>query len=206
MRWLVLLFLPLFAWAHPVIYKDGIMLSSMTMHDFTELGAFYSYTPKWAVGAEYLRLESPKGEEKQLELARLNHLAYRYNGPGSQGNIYLVSGLGRAHDDVNDNRLGWLGGVEADWESREYFISSKYTQIGSPDFDAGIWVSRIGYSPIIADFDSLQSWVMLQTWYDPITSKETKITPMLRFFYKNVLWEMGASLKGDAFFNWMIHI
>jgi len=32
-----------------------------------------------------------------------------------------------------------------------------------------------------------------------------KITPLLRFFYKNVLWEIGSSLKSDFYITLMIH-
>lgn len=32
-----------------------------------------------------------------------------------------------------------------------------------------------------------------------------KITPLLRFFYKNVLWEIGSSLKSDFYLTLMIH-
>ncbi len=206
MRWFVLLLFPVLAWSHPVIYQDGTMLSNMNMDDMTEAGIFYSFTHKWAAGAEYWRLQDETGAEQELQLARLNHLAWRYNGPASQANVYLISGIGRAEDDVNENRLGWLGGLETDWETREYFVSAKYAHLASADFDTGLWVGRIGYSPIIADFDSLQAWVMLQAWHDPVTARETKITPLLRFFYKNVLWEMGSSTKGDMFLNWMIHI
>jgi hypothetical protein len=66
-------------------------------------------------------------------------------------------------------------------------------------------VGRVGFSPFKADFNSLQSWAMLQLWSDPVTSQELKVTPLLRFFYQNVLWEMGASTKGDMMLNLMVH-
>lgn len=194
------------AFAHPVIYQDGWVISSMTMVDMTDANVSYSFSARWSSGVNYWRLSDMKGNEQEWQLAKLNHLAYRYNGDDSQANIYLHSGIGRSESEQFENRLGYMMGLEADWETRKYFLSAKYLHLGSSDTDHGIWVGRIGLSPFLADFSSLQSWAMLQVWHDPITARETNITPLLRFFYHNVLWEMGSSLKGDMMLNLMVHL
>ena len=43
--------------------------------------------------------------------------------------------------------------------------------------------------------NELQAWLVLQGMYVEDQSKEVIVTPMLRFFYKNVLWEIGTQLE-----------
>ena len=201
-------FLSLFSlssWAHPVIYQEGWVLSQMSMKDMTDTNVAYSLSHRWALGYQYFRLQDAQGQEDQFNLFKVNHLLTRFNGKDSQANIYLHSGLGHAKYQQHNNRLGWMGGVEADWETRTLFTSLKYLHYGTSQTDHPVVVGRVGFSPFKADFNSLQSWVMLQVWSDPVTSRELKVTPLLRFFYQNVLWEMGASTKGDMMLNLMVH-
>ncbi len=94
---------------------------------------------------------------------------------------------------------------------------------------------RIGFAPYTANMDVLQTWfvVMFQSsglgtknlkntlltaknrkfQYHRKTLKlnssaivfDWKITPLLRFFYKNVLWEIGSSLQNDFYLTLMVH-
>ncbi len=201
----LLMFFSSMSWSHPVIYQEGWVFSQMSMKDMTDLNVSYSLTHRWSMGYQFFRLENPQGDADQFNLFKLNHLLKRFNGKDSQANIYLHSGLGHAENAVLKNRLGWMGGVEADWETRTLFTSLKYLHYGTSQSDHPVIVGRLGFSPFKADFNSLQSWAMLQVWSDPVTSREVKVTPLLRFFYQNVLWEMGASTKGDMMLNLMVH-
>ncbi len=180
-------------------------MSQMSMKDMTDTNLSYSLTHRWSMGYQFFRLEDAQGNTDQFNLIKMNHLLKRFNGKDSQANIYLHSGLGHAQYLDNKNRLGWMGGVEADWETRTLFTSLKYLHYGTSGTDHPVVVGRVGFSPFKADFNSLQSWAMLQLWSDPVTSREVKVTPLLRFFYQNVLWEMGASTKGDMMLNLMVH-
>lgn len=193
------------SWGHPVIYQEGWVVSQMSMKDMTDANIGYSLTHRWSMGYQFFRLENTQGESDQFNLFKVNHLLKRFNAKDSQANIYLHSGLGHAQNAQFDNRLGWMGGIEADWETRTLFTSLKYLHYGTSQTDHPVVVGRVGFSPLKADFNSLQSWAMLQVWSDPVTSREVKITPLLRFFYQNVLWEMGASTKGDMMLNLMVH-
>lgn len=193
------------SWAHPVIYQEGWVLSQMSMKDMTDTNLSYSLTHRWSMGYQYFRLEDAQGQADQFNFFKVNHLLKRFNGKNSQANIYLHSGLGHAQNVDFNNRLGWMGGLEADWETRTLFTSLKYLHYGTSRTDHPVIVGRVGFSPFKADFNSLQSWAMLQVWSDPVTSREVKVTPLLRFFYQNVLWEMGASTKGDMMLNLMVH-
>lgn len=206
MRLLLAWFLSLSALAHPVIYQDGWVASHMSMADMSDTNLSYSLTAKNAIGFNYFRLTDAAQHDSEFELFKFNHLLKRFNGADSQSNIYLHSGLGRVESAIERDRLAWMGGVEVDWETRKYYTSVKYLHLGSSREDTGIVMGRVGISPLMADFQDLQAWAMVQVWHDPVTSREAKITPLLRFFYHNVLWEMGSSLKGDMMLNLMIHL
>ena len=99
-----------------------------------------------------------------------------------------------------------MGGFEADWETRTLYTALKYYHFTSPAVsDISMTQARIGISPFEAPFESLQSWFMVQVMYMPQVQKDLIITPMLRFFYKNVLWEMGSSTRGEWMLNLMVH-
>jgi hypothetical protein len=87
-------------------------------------------------------------------------------------------------------------GVEMDWESRTQYTSFKYMQFQTTTMEQ----LRLGFSPTETPFDTLQSWFMLQFMTMRGVHDSVVITPLLRFFYHNVLWEMGSSTKGE----WMM--
>jgi hypothetical protein len=175
------------------------------MSDMTDANVSYSMSSRWALGVNYWRFENDQAIEREWQLMKLNHLLWRHNGEDSQANIYLHTGLGRFENGNGPGRTGWLGGVEMDWETRRHFVSLKYMQLGSPDGDNHLTVARLGLSPTLADFKSLQTWAMLQAWYAPWSDKTVTLTPLLRFFYNNILWEMGSTLKGDWMLTLMVH-
>jgi hypothetical protein len=81
----------------------------------TDASASYSFSPKWATGVNYWRLQDKSGDEQEYQLAKLNHLLWRYNGEASQANVYLHSGVGRSEWGDFKDRLAVMGGVETDW-------------------------------------------------------------------------------------------
>ena len=78
---------------------------------------------------------------------------------------------------------------------------------------------RIGIAPYIAGMDQLQTWLVFQLDsfqrlrvedHFEISSllditKDWKASSILRFFYKNALWEVGSSFDGSFFLTLMIH-
>jgi hypothetical protein len=46
---------------------------------------------------------------------------------------------------------------------------------------------------------------MLQGMYMPKVDRTLTITPLVRFFYQNILWEMGSSTRGEWMLNLMVH-
>jgi len=208
---LIGLFLLLFsalAVAHPVIYKDGIVASSYNMESYSDNQLMYSWSNRWASGINYWRFTKDDANT-EMAFAKTNYLLHRYNGESSQANIYLHGGLGVADSEIERKATNeaYMGGVDADWETRTLYSSLKFYYFNSPKVtDITMTQARVGISPYEAGFDQLQTWFMLQAMYMPVTSKEVSITPLARFFYKNVLWEVGASTRGEWLLNFMIHI
>ncbi len=207
---LALLFVSFIASAHPVIYKGGTMVASQNMSMFSDNQINYSFHQKWATGLNLWRFNNEQTKKtSEFGLVRLNHLLKRWNKDDSQANIYLSSGMGVAdsHLDKRGTKIAYLGGIEADWETRTLFTSLKYYHFNSPRLtDISMTQARVGYSPYEAEFDKLQTWVMLQGMYMGKIEKNVVVTPLLRFFYNNVLWEVGSSLRSEWFLNFMVHI
>jgi hypothetical protein len=188
--------------AHPVIYKHGTVISSSNMPDYSNNTVMYSFSPRMAGGVEHWRFSRDQ-RNNDLGLAKINALIWRHNGEDSQANLYLHGGLG-----IEDREIGEKGtltsgllGAEADWESRVLYSSLKYYQFQT----LAMTQARLGFSPRTAPFEDLQSWFMVQGMIIREIRDEVMITPMLRFFYHNVLWEFGSSTRGEWMLNLMVH-
>jgi hypothetical protein len=195
------------AGAHPVIYKDGIVVSSSNMEQYSDNQLMYSWSNRWASGINSWRF-TKDDLNTEMVFAKTNYLLHRYNGESSQANIYLHGGVGIADSEIEKKATNeaYMTGIDIDWETRKLYSSAKFYSFNSPGVtDITMTQARIGFSPYEAGFEQLQSWIMLQAMYMPITNREVMITPMMRFFYKNVLWEVGSSTRGDWMLNFMGH-
>ncbi|HXH29257.1 MAG TPA: hypothetical protein VNJ01_00430 [Bacteriovoracaceae bacterium] len=195
------------AHSHPVIYQGGKVISSFNMASYSDNQALYSITSKWSAGLNHWRF-TKKDKNTEMGLARVNHLLWRKNGEDSQANIYLLSGIGLVDSEIEARRTEevYLGGFEADWETRTLFTALKYYHFTSPKVtDIFMAQGRIGFSPFESGFEDLQTWFMLQAMVMPDVEPNVIITPMLRFFYKSVLWEMGSSTRAEWMLNLMVH-
>jgi hypothetical protein len=196
---MLIVLLPLGAQAHPVIYQGGWALSSSNMETYSNNYLWYSVTNRFSIGAEHWRF----GQGDQLQEAgylKLNHLLWRKNAPEFQSNIYLHGGAGMG------DRFTYQVGAEADWETRALFTSVKHFQFQTPGArNLHMTTARVGVSPIMADMGSLQTWFMVQAMHIRDYEERVQIMPLMRFFYHNVLWEVGSSTRGDWLVNLMFH-
>ncbi len=196
------------AYAHPVIYQGGWALSSSNMPDYSNNYLMYSPSNRYSVGIDHWRF-SQEAANTEAALLKINHLLWRDNGENHQANIYLHGGGG-----VVDQEWGSPGthgmymlGLEADWETRRLYTAIKHYEFHAPGkLDMFTTQARVGFSPYEADFKSLQTWFMLQGMIIDEVQEKVMITPMVRFFYNNVLWEMGSSTRGDWMLNLMVHL
>lgn len=191
--------------AHPVIYKGGFDLETESSPMMANIMTNYTFHMQASVGVEYLKfLPMSLMGAREFYFAKLNYRAYRWNNIDSQGNIYLSAGAGQQRKD--DEFTGTsIGEFHADWEDRDYYVAGFQKYISLKDEDP-LWLSRarVGFSPFRADYNDLNIWFIAQ--FEKTNGEHWETTPLMRTFYKNILWELGASLNGNYQFNFMFHL
>ncbi len=193
-----LLLLPSTGQARPVSYPDGWMV--MTMNDSTANSTILSYSPtaKEAVGiqVDYLR-----NDQTWLHTLTYNRLLQRWNNSGSQANMFLITGAGFGDDHGKVAPAGFAG-IEADWESRRYYVSYQNRLIASSvngqPFDQKL---RIGVAPYLADYNATHTWLMLELENNPSANEKFTFTPLVRFFNTKILTEVGYSSNKTLLLN-----
>ena len=203
--WIVsLLFFSCLAEAHPVAFKGAVGVMEWNQPFMTDDWLTYSFRSDAAVAARHMRFDMPEGR-MQFYAPQLDFLLKRWNENDSQANVYAFGAYGSASFQGQSQGAG-LGGLEADAESRKYFVMAKYEKMWSglgPDFYHV--ETRLGIAPYEAEFSELASWLMLQYQYHPMLLKKNALTPIIRLFYKSVLLETGVSTDGDWMMNFMFH-
>jgi len=195
-------FMSLSAFSHPVIYKGGWVFQQSSMPQMSESKVGYTFHPKFSVMAKSQRFD--QNNEYEDTTLGINVLAKRWLSFDSQANIYLGANIGN-YEDADGSGQASHAMFMADWEDREDYLvfkSKKYFYDGDESED---YLLRYGFAPYVSGMDELQAWGIIQAYYYDQHSKEAVITPMLRFFYKNVLWEMGSSTNGASFLTLMVH-
>ncbi len=191
------------AYAHPVIYKEGTVLSSESNKDKSEFHAAYSFHQAWAVGFHMIMEPT-----RELDFLQVAHLIKRWNKEDSQANVYAILGAGAAREfgvlDVKWSSAQMID-IMADWENRDYYVQGMQRYIHLPD-DQKEWHSkmRLGLAPFRSDALDLGIWGILQ--FDKMNGDDWVTTHLLRFYYKTALWEIGANLKGSYQINLMFHL
>ncbi|MDB5036923.1 MAG: hypothetical protein JWQ35_451 [Bacteriovoracaceae bacterium] len=190
--------------AHPVSYKGAVSVMSMNQANMSDQWIHYSLTPRFSVGVRSIRL-TEGSQDSWSHLSQFGLLVKRWNYDNFQANIYTFGGIG-AHTYQDRNGFAALGGAKADIESRKYLFSQTYEallQSKAKDFHR--YTTRAGIAPYIADYDQLHTWLMVEYQFKPGYQRQHDVLPLLRFFYKNVLWEVGSSIKGEWLANFMVH-
>jgi hypothetical protein len=190
--------------AHPVAYQGATGVMTWNQEFMSDTWVTYSFRPDAAVAARIMRFDAPEGR-MQFIAPQLDYLLKRWNESESQANIYLYGAYGSMFFQ-NQNHGTELAGIEADAESRKYFISGKYEKMWGdlgPDFYHA--EARLGIAPYEAEFNEIASWFMIQYQYHPMLLKKYAVTPLARIFYRNFLLEAGSSTDGDMMLNFMFH-
>lgn len=190
--------------AMPVAFQGALGVMSYNQPDFTDWQVSYSVTNRIGLGVDGIR--DAMGVEQYYAIPRANFLLHRWNGSDFQANVYVYGGYGMAKRESVVQGAGFFGG-EADYETRRLYVAGKASSLMARGFeDSTTYQLRLGVSPYLADFESLQSWLILQaTYYTRQSPEQLRIGPVLRFFIKNILWEVGATAKGTWNINFMIH-
>lgn len=191
-----------FCLSHPVIYKGGLIYQGSFMPKMNELKVGYSFDPELAVMAKSQSFEL-NNNYRDYTLG-INYLAKRWLSFDSQANLYLGAFSGTYKDDLGSGQTSHAM-LMGDWEDREDYVLFKSKLYYYDNESSQDYMARYGFAPFVAGMDELQTWMILQAYYYDKQSKEVILTPMIRFFYKNVLWELGSSTKGDSFLTLMVH-
>ncbi len=190
--------------AHPVSYQGATALMAWNQPFLSDYWIAYSFRSDMAFAARSMRMEMPGGR-LWAYLPQYDVLLKRWNKKDSQANIYGYAGFGAVRMN-GQNGTAWLTGIEADAESRSLFVSAKAEVMDptiGPNFNHSEF--RVGAAPYEAEFNEIASWFMIQVQYHPSLLKKTVVTPLARFFYRSVLFEIGVSTEGDSMTNLMFH-
>lgn len=195
------------AWSRPVSYPGGWTSMIMNNSNRNSLHVHYSPAVKYSLG---YRLEYWRDKEYAIHAVQMNYLLKRWNGPDSQANLYLKSGLGvAAHSDsgfLGHNRLqsAFFVEIATDWEDRRFFVSykSRYTVAESID-NFYMQSARVGMAPYVGNYGDLHVWFMFQLDHQPEDDDPIIVTPIVRFFKAVHMVEVGVSHQGNILFNWV---
>jgi len=203
MRFLFFVFLLLGTekmYAHPTTYEGGFSIMSEMNKKTKEISLIYS--PKYWLGAGLVFIKAP--ESPYLLSSQLGWLIKRWNLPSAQGNFYSFAGLGSTL--TNNSRLIYRLGIQLDYETRRIYTFMKYAEhrffSNNEEIQDELNLA-VGLAPYLADFDELNSWLIFKM---VMTDRfnQIKYMALIRFFYKNFLWEIGQSFNGDSQFNFML--
>lgn len=204
----LLLFIPQLVRAHPTSYEGGVSL----MADMSRPVQNYSliYSPKWWVGTG-LVVETME-QERVYSSAQLGLLLRRWNWEDAQANIYLLGGAGYYSNRVNGTVIDDGGfsrmGLQIDYETRRLYTNVRYVERRAWDgFDAldNFVDAAVGFAPYAGNYEDLNTWLIVR-YMDGRQMRESMISPTLRFFFKNYLWEVAMSTRGEPQVNFMVHL
>ena len=190
------------AQAKPLSYVDGTMVMQENDETGHTLSLDYTVTPTEAFGV-YIKQEE-NGKEIFMFTPEFNTLLKRWNLPDGQGNIFNMSGAGVATYRGNNQPSLWTAFL-ADYESRRWFLSYEPRLVWDGNIEKSVCQrARIGVAPYLADYNQLNTWIMLQVDNHPAKHDHFVATPLIRFFYKTYLFEVGYSSNQHIMVNWQI--
>jgi hypothetical protein len=93
----------------------------------------------------------------------------------------------------------------ADYESRRWFFSYEPRFVWDGDIEKSVWQrARIGIAPYLANYNQLNTWLMFQVDHHPAKHDHFVATPLIRFFYKTYLFEIGYQSDHHVMVNWTL--
>ena len=203
---LTMLLAGLSAGAHPVSFEGSKGVMGYHSPLLTHFQLNYSFKYWFAVGAHHFEVPNVRPDQF-ANFASANFLLKRWNGPNYQANIYGVLGVG--HSKLRQNSEGaMLTKLQFDIEDRQYYFLTSYSQINSESqTELRDTVVRLGVAPYVGKYDDIHSWIILEYRNNEIGNQSPfdDVTPFLRVFYKNLLFEFGQSFNGLTRFNYIAH-
>jgi hypothetical protein len=182
-----------------------------------------SYAPTQFVsfGLAHLELDgSGPGVEHEINFARLNLLAKRWNLEAAQSNIFIWGGAGRStltiapgavvsggHDHggpvipgqatVYNETAGNVGG-QIDYETRRIFTSFATDAQFSATFTHRMDTLQFGFAPYKHEANGLATFLVISATHfsGNLQPEETQVSLLLRLFKRFTWIEVGATTDG----------
>ncbi len=198
--------LSLSARSHPVAFADSIGIMGHHAPIMTHNQVNYSFKHWFAAGVHHFRRPNLL-QPTHATLASANFLLKRWNGSNYQANIYGVIGAGQSELSGRPEGVG-MGILQFDIEDREYYFLARHLEIHNDQrAEYRQSVVRVGLAPYQGRFDDIHSWLILEWQNNDFvgTGPQSDITPYLRLFYQNLLFEIGQSFRGITRFNYIVH-
>lgn len=191
------------SYARPVSYPDGWTLMQRNNGDRSLAHIHYSPTAFDSIG---LYVEQNWAEDVTFTGLQYNRLLKRWNGEGSQANLYAKVGAGQADPfGAGKAELSGFAGFAADWETRRWFASYEMRATDYAGNKSLRHSGRAGVAPYIGDFGDLHTWLMVQVDHHPEGETPVTTTPLVRFFKGVQMVELGYTVEEKEFlFNWIV--
>lgn len=179
------------ALARPVGYKGSINGLSFTKGDRNENTLHYSPEYNYSFG-----LKNFSNNDLEFNGFYASYLLKRWNFKEAQSNIFTYGSIGFGNDQLMNNY-----GLQLDYETRRIYTLYSYQAYNSDNISFKNHTIRLGFAPYKAGFNDINIWLIGE-----YNSLDKNITPILRSFYKNVLWEIGYNRDEEVLFNLMFQI
>ena len=190
------------ATAKPISYVGGTMVMAENDETGNTVNIDYTFSPR-AAAALYVKHEI-QGDVFTAVGPQLNLLVKRWNLPDGQGNIFTMSGAGTAIEKNGQSHFAAWTGLLADYETRRIFTSYELRLMYAQTIEKSVWQrARVGFAPYLANYEDLNTWLMVQVDHHPNKTHATTVTPLVRLFYKTLLVEGGVSTRGTAMINFV---
>jgi hypothetical protein len=188
--------------AKPLSYIGGTMVMQENDETGHTLSIDYTFDPHFALGL-YSKYEIG-GREFSTAGPQFNALLKRWNLPDGQGNIFGMAGAGMARQGNRNEPAAWLTFL-ADYETRRVFLSYEPRLMYAGSIEKSFWQrAYVGFAPYLADYEQLNSWLLLRVDHHPAKTDHFVVTPVLRFFYKTIWLEAGYSSNNHVMVNWTV--
>ena len=194
------------AHAHPTSFEGGFAVMSEMSQKYQEISAVYS--PKYWLGTGVVLVRSP--EKFHFITSQIGWLVKRWNLSEAQGNAYFLGGIGygilKQNTEQEINGGMYRLGIQLDYETRRIYTFTRYIEhrfFENNELIDDQFSAALGFAPYLGEFDELNSWLIFKFIASDRFNDMTYIL-MLRFFYKNFLWEIGQDFDGNGQLNFMV--
>jgi hypothetical protein len=189
--------------AHPVAFEGAYQLMFGTAGSVQTFEIYRSYSPRAAFGLHAMRFDGD--DDEYFAGIQHNWLLKRWNLPSAQANIYSGIGAGLAGEVGSGVSPAGIGFFRADYETRRVFTAIDAKWVESSNVSRGIFSASAGIAPYKAEFEQLNTWLMLQVEHVTGMENTIDIIPKIRFFKGPYFIELGSTLRGKPVVNFMIH-